>query len=111
MGLDSQLLEIYNWQPLRTFLQQVFGLPRLFPSADTLGAAYYNIFDGERRDTLGWHFDRSSFSTSLILQTTPGAGGELQYAPDSRGAITGMDSWEDVERYLVGRVVAPPLYP
>ncbi|CAK0848728.1 unnamed protein product [Prorocentrum cordatum] len=107
----SALLAIYRWPALRRFLQDAFGLPRLFRSADPLGGAYYNIFDGAFGDTLGWHFDRSSFSTSLILQTTPGAGGDFQYAPDSRQAICEMGSWEEVEQHLDGRVLTPPLHP
>jgi len=111
MGSSSKLLEVYRWEPLRHFLQAVFGLPELHRSADELGGAYYNIFDGEFRDTLGWHFDRSHFSMNLILQTTPGAGGDFQYVPDSRPAIAEMERWGEVEEHIQGRVETPELSP
>merc|ERR1719436_62849 len=111
MGADSELLAVYAWEPLRAFLCEVFALPQLHRSADPIGGAYYNIFDGAYKDTLGWHFDRSNFSMNLILQTTPGAGGEFQYVPDSRPAIDGMSKWMEVEAHIEGKVKTPELHP
>jgi len=111
IALDSMILEVFKWEPLRAFLQHAFGLEALYPSADPLGGAYYNIFDASHRDSLGWHFDRSHFSMNLILQTTPGAGGDFQYVPDSREAIEQMERWEEVERHIEGKILTPELSP
>eukprot|EP00411_Alexandrium_monilatum_P073557 CAMPEP_0175557734 /NCGR_PEP_ID=MMETSP0096-20121207/35528_1 /TAXON_ID=311494 /ORGANISM="Alexandrium monilatum, Strain CCMP3105" /LENGTH=298 /DNA_ID=CAMNT_0016860893 /DNA_START=1 /DNA_END=897 /DNA_ORIENTATION=+ len=111
MAVDSKLLEVYRWDPLRSFLQMVFDLPQLHHSADPVGGVYYNIFDGGFHDTLGWHFDRSNFSMNLILQTTPGAGGDFQYVRDSRPEIAEMRQWTDVEDYIQPRIETPELFP
>lgn len=111
MASDSMLLEVFHWEPLRAFLQHVFNLHALYPSADPLGGAYYNIFDGAHNDTLGWHFDRSHFSMNLILQTTPGAGGDFQYVPDSRQQILEMERWDEVENHIQGKILTPELFP
>jgi len=111
MAKGSRLLEVYRWDPLRSFLQSVFDLPQLHHSADPIGGVYYNIFDGDFRDTLGWHFDRSNFSMNLILQTTPGAGGDFQYVRDSRPQISGMRRWADAEEFIEPRIETPELFP
>jgi len=108
---DSALLELYRWDALRSFMQQVFGLPRLYHSADSLGGVYYNIFDGAFHDALGWHFDRSNFSMNLILQTTPGAGGNFQYVRDSRRKVEQMRLWADVDEHIQGHIETPELFP
>jgi len=111
MGADSQLLELYNWEPLRAFLQAAFGMPRLHLSADPLGGAYYNIYDEAFEDALGWHFDRAQLFMNVILQTTPGGGGDFQFVPDSRQAIDRLSTWEEVEAYIEGRAETPELLP
>jgi len=107
----SRLLEVYRWDHLRSFLQMVFDLPQLHHSADPIGGVYYNIFDSDFHDTLGWHFDRSNFSMNLILQTTPGAGGDFQYVRDSRPEISEMRRWEDAEGHIQPRIETPELSP
>lgn len=108
---DSMLLEVFRWEPLRAFLQHAFDLKALYPSADPLGGAYYNIFDAAHKDCLGWHFDRSHFSMNLILQTTPGKGGDFQYVPDNRDAVKQMERWDEVERDIEGKILTPDLFP
>uniref|UniRef100_A0A0G4G1L3 Fe2OG dioxygenase domain-containing protein n=1 Tax=Chromera velia CCMP2878 TaxID=1169474 RepID=A0A0G4G1L3_9ALVE len=58
--------------------------PRLFPSRDPLGGVYLNAY--KEGDSLGWHFDRSSFFFNLIIR-------EPSRAPDSgpagRGPVGG----------------------
>jgi len=48
---------------------------------------------------------------NLILQTTPGQGGEFQYVPDSHEAISKMALWSDVEEHIKGKVKTPELSP
>eukprot|EP00928_Gymnodinium_smaydae_P039752 TRINITY_DN27084_c0_g1_i1.p1 TRINITY_DN27084_c0_g1~~TRINITY_DN27084_c0_g1_i1.p1 ORF type:complete len:319 (+),score=53.62 TRINITY_DN27084_c0_g1_i1:34-957(+) len=106
---DSDLLAIYNWRPLQDFLQNVFSLHALYPSADPFGGVYYNLFDGAHQDALGWHFDRSKFSMNLILQTAKG--GDFQYIQDSRPAIDRMTYWSEVETFIADKTETPKLMP
>merc|ERR1712060_833896 len=48
---------------------------------------------------------------NLILQTTPGHGGEFQYVPDSRPAIDSMNAWSEVEAHIEGKGKTPELHP
>jgi hypothetical protein len=50
-------------------------------------------------DTLNWHFDRSEFTTTLLLQA-PEAGGEFEYRTDLRSADD--PNFEGVARLLRG---------
>eukprot|EP00405_Crypthecodinium_cohnii_P044746 CAMPEP_0206584774 /NCGR_PEP_ID=MMETSP0325_2-20121206/35964_1 /ASSEMBLY_ACC=CAM_ASM_000347 /TAXON_ID=2866 /ORGANISM="Crypthecodinium cohnii, Strain Seligo" /LENGTH=309 /DNA_ID=CAMNT_0054092079 /DNA_START=37 /DNA_END=963 /DNA_ORIENTATION=- len=109
MSPDSKLLELYRWGPLRKFLQSVFQLPALYNSGDPMGGVYYNIYDCSFKDALGWHFDRSAFSMNLILQTADG--GEFQYWPNSREAVSHMTTWDEVESRLDVNVETPDLFP
>eukprot|EP00927_Polykrikos_kofoidii_P061205 TRINITY_DN56070_c0_g1_i1.p1 TRINITY_DN56070_c0_g1~~TRINITY_DN56070_c0_g1_i1.p1 ORF type:complete len:305 (-),score=20.53 TRINITY_DN56070_c0_g1_i1:325-1239(-) len=108
---DSTLLEIYHWDALRNFLQKSFGLRELYRSADPIGGVYYNVFDAACNDALGWHFDRSRYSINLILQTTPGAGGDFQFVADTRPQIEKMRLWSEVEEHIQGRLQTPELLP
>ena len=55
---------------------RVMQKPELYPMADPLACAnVMGYFEGEG---LNWHFDRSEFTTTLLLQA-PRQGGEFQY--------------------------------
>jgi alkylated DNA repair dioxygenase AlkB len=99
---DSALREVYRWPPLLRFVRAALCQPSLHLSVDPMGAYYLNVFD--RGDQLGWHFDNSEFSVSLVLQ--PGvAGGAFEYAHNSRGRVEAMESFAPAEL----DVLAPPL--
>ena len=72
-----------------------------------MGRFYLNIFDAG--DELGWHFDNSEFSVSLILQPAED-GGSFEYAPASRQAVEQMEDFPPNEslREALG-VQSPPL--
>ncbi len=61
---------------------------KLYPSTDPYGKFYANIF--REGDGLNYHFDRSEYSISLILQPSE-EGGEFQFLPNSRAIIEGWD--------------------
>jgi hypothetical protein len=61
---------------------------KLYPSTDPYGKFYANIF--RESDGLNYHFDRSEYSISLILQPSE-EGGEFQFLPNSRAIIEGWD--------------------
>ena len=55
--------------------------PALYPMDDRIADAnVMTYYDGEG---LNWHFDRSEFTTKLLLQA-PSAGGEFEYLRDLR---------------------------
>ena len=83
---DDQLVgtlihEIYEWTPLATFLARVLDKPRLFLMTDPL--ARVNVLQYKPGETLNWHFDRSLFTTTLLIQA-PEAGGEFEYRSNLR---------------------------
>ena len=61
---------------------------KLYPSTDPYGKFYANIF--REGDGLNYHFDRSEYSISLILQPSE-EGGEFQFFPNSRTIVEGWD--------------------
>ena len=72
----SLVTRIYEWQPLIDFLAAAMDKPRLYPMADPL--ARINVMAYHAGEALNWHFDRSEFTTTCLLQA-PAAGGEFQY--------------------------------
>jgi hypothetical protein len=72
---------IYDWTPLADFLALIMGKPRLYLMEDPL--ARVNVMGYRAGEALNWHFDRSQFTTTLLIQE-PKAGGEFQYRTDLR---------------------------
>lgn len=64
--LDTALTEIYEWAPLRAFIAATVGLPELHLMADPL--ARVNVLGYRPGEALNWHFDRSEFTTTMLLQ-------------------------------------------
>jgi hypothetical protein len=78
---NSALKPIYEWPALARFLATVLRLPELHTMEDPL--ASINVIAYRAGETLNWHFDRSQFTTTLLIQA-PEAGGEFQYRSDLR---------------------------
>ena len=57
------------------------GKPALYLMQDAL--ARINVMEYRSGEGLGWHFDRSQFTTTLLLQAAD-AGGEFEYRSDLR---------------------------
>ena len=91
------LTQIYEWPPLAEFLAKVMSKDRLYVMDDPL--ARVNVMTYRAGETLNWHFDRSEFTTTLLLQA-PEAGGAFQY----RSALRGDDdpNYDGVARLLAG---------
>ena len=85
----SDLDNLFQSTPFLHFISDVLQT-KLYPSTDDYGKYYANIF--HVGDQLSWHFDRSEFSISLILQPAE-EGGEFQFVPNSRGVV---DGWEEM---------------
>ncbi|MQT15313.1 HalD/BesD family halogenase [Segnochrobactrum spirostomi] len=77
----SIVLAIYDYAPLVRFLAATMDKPMLHPMADPLARA--NVMSYRAGEALNWHFDRSEFTTTLLLQA-PEAGGEFEYRTDLR---------------------------
>ncbi len=77
----SMVAEIYRWPALTRFLAEVMDKPALYPMADPLAA--FNVMSYGEGQALNWHFDRSEFTVTLLLQA-PEAGGVFEYRTDLR---------------------------
>jgi hypothetical protein len=76
IGQDSPLRIAYESDLLTRFIGDALSMKDFHRYADPFGAASLMIF--EPGDELGWHFDRSPFAVTVMLQPSL-AGGEYQY--------------------------------
>ena len=72
----SALLRLYEWPEFATFLAAAMDMPALHVMEDPL--ARVNVMAYGAGQELNWHFDRSEFTTTLLLQA-PEKGGEFEY--------------------------------
>ncbi len=95
--IQSVPLWIYEWPPFITFLATTMQKESLYPMRDDL--ARVNVMAYRDGEALGWHFDRSEFTTTLLLQA-PEEGGDFVYRTDLR---TDDDpNYDGVARLLAG---------
>jgi len=93
-GLVEQL---YEWPLFAQFLAAVMDKPVLYTMADPL--ARLNTMGYRTGEALNWHFDRSEFTTTLLLQA-PLAGGEFVFRRDLRSADD--PNYDGVAKMLTG---------
>jgi hypothetical protein len=89
---------IYEWPPFIVFLAAVMKKGALFPMRDSL--ARLNVMAYRDGEQLNWHFDRSEFTTTLLLQS-PEEGGDFVYRSDLRSDED--PNYEGVARLLNGK--------
>ena len=94
----SLVTRIYEWQPLIDFLAAAMDKPRLYPMADPL--ARINVMAYHAGDALNWHFDRSEFTITCLLQA-PAAGGRFLYRIGLRS--DGDPNYDGVGRLVAGK--------
>lgn len=75
------IIKLYEWPMFADFLAAVMDKPRLYTMADPLARA--NVMGYSDGQALNWHFDRSEFTTTLLLQA-PTEGGVFEYDQDLR---------------------------
>jgi hypothetical protein len=92
------LMRLYQWPPFAAFLAAVMAKPELYTMADPL--ARVNVMAYRDGEALNWHFDRSEFTTTLLLQA-PESGGGFEYRTGLRGADD--PNYDGVARLLEGR--------
>lgn len=95
---ESLVCRIYEWSPFVTFLATVMKKDALYQMADPLARA--NVLAYRPGEALNWHFDRSEFTTTLILQS-PENGGEFQYRSDLRSEKD--ENYDGVARLVAGK--------
>jgi hypothetical protein len=79
--VGAPIRRLYESDDLTAFIAAVLGKPVLHRSADPLDALEIAVFgDG---DELGWHFDNSEFSVTVMYQQAA-AGGHFDYCPRLR---------------------------
>jgi hypothetical protein len=95
---ESVPLWIYEWPQFAVFLAATVGKETLYAMRDPL--ARVNVMAYREGEALNWHFDRSEFTTTLLLQA-PEAGGDFQYRPQLR--TDGDPNYDGVARLLTGQ--------
>lgn len=106
---ESLVCRVYEWPLLARFIAATMEKESLHTMADPLARA--NVMAYRGGEALNWHFDRSEFTTTLLLQA-PEAGGEFQYRSDLRSERD--PNYDGVARLLRGeddRVETLPLGP
>lgn len=96
---DAPVRTLYAYEPVVRFLQAVLDVHTLHRSADPLDAVQISHF--MPGDELGWHFDNSEFSVTLMLRE-PDAGGHFEWHPGLRS--TQAENFSAVEAALDGRL-------
>ncbi len=105
---QSAVIRLYEWAPFATFLAAVMDKPVLYIMDDPL--ARVNVMAYADGQALNWHFDRSEFTTTLLLQA-PEGGGAFEYDKDLRSDSD--PNYDGVADLLEGRrtPVTMPLEP
>lgn len=93
----SVVEQIYTWVPLQRFLAEVMEKPALYPMDDPLAA--FNVMRYKEGQALNWHFDRSEFTVTLLLQA-PKKGGLFEYRTGLRSADD--PNYDGVAKLLAG---------
>lgn len=81
--VGNPVLDLYEWPAFADFLAATMGKDKLFCMEDPM--ARVNIQASRDGEALNWHFDRSEFTTTILLQA-PDEGGELEYRKDLRSS-------------------------
>ena len=94
---QSPMARLYDWPAFARFLAATMAMPTLHPMEDEM--AGLNVMAYHADQALNWHFDRSEFTTTLLLQA-PERGGAFVYRTDLRDEDD--PNYEGVARLLRG---------
>lgn len=78
---DFGVKRVYAWDGLTGFVAAALSKERLYRSEDSLDGCNMTVY--EAGDELGWHFDNSEFSVTLMIQPAE-RGGVFEYVPHTR---------------------------
>ncbi|MDJ0957346.1 MAG: hypothetical protein QNI91_10825 [Arenicellales bacterium] len=97
--IDGQIvMQVYEYEPLVRFIADTMNKNELFLMADPL--ARVNVLSYRSGEALNWHFDRSEFTVTLLLQSAEG-GGAFEYRPNLRADDD--PNYDGVARLLEGK--------
>ena len=97
---NSPLKRLYKDIAFKNFLCYILGESALFEYADPLSSI--NLHYADPGQELGWHFDNSSFATTLMIDA-PEQGGAFEYVISLRDADSGDMNFNGVADVLEGR--------
>ena len=96
--LTGSIIErIYEWPPFVDFVARVLEIRRLYLMDDAL--ARLNILEYRPGEALNWHFDRSRYTTTLLIRAAE-EGGVFQYRSNLRS--DDEPNYEGVGKLLQG---------
>jgi hypothetical protein len=94
---SAPMRRLYESDDMTAFVAAVLGKPVLYRSADPFDALQIAVF--EDGDELGWHFDNSEFSVT-VMYTESEAGGHFDYCPGLRDERD--ENYPGVQKVLLG---------
>jgi hypothetical protein len=95
---------VYEWEGMTRFAAAALEEDVLYRSDDPLDGCNLTVY--EEGDELGWHFDQSEFSVTLMIQRSQ-AGGDFEYAPMVR--TPDDERYDAVRSVLIGDTPAKKL--
>jgi hypothetical protein len=98
---SAPIRRLYESDDLTAFIAAVLGKPVLYRSADPFDALQIAVF--EDGDELGWHFDNSEFSVTVMYAESE-AGGHFDYCPGLRDSRD--ENYPAVRKVLLGAAAA-----
>jgi len=93
----APMRRLYESDDMTAFIAAVLGKPVLYRSADPFDALQIAVF--EDGDELGWHFDNSEFSVTVMYAESE-AGGHFDYCPGLRDSRD--ENYPGVQKVLLG---------
>ena len=100
---QSFLMQIYNSVKIKSFFCDLLGVSNLYSYSDNLSSVNINYYDPG--DALGWHFDNSDFTITLLIKNCS-KGGIYQYFTNMRYKKDGTENYQMVEDILDDKI--PP---
>jgi hypothetical protein len=97
---ESILQRIYDSQLVKSFFLDLLDKAELYPYEDTLSNININYYD--KGDALGWHFDNSDYTITLLLKNCK-KGGVYEYFNNMRYK-DGKEDFDFVEKILDNEV-------
>jgi hypothetical protein len=94
---DSPLRVLYEWDPLKDFVEATLQAGPLYRYADTCGAL--NLAVMAEGDQLQWHYDMTDFVVSLAIRDAE-SGGDFEVAPNVRSEAD--ENYSGVAKVLAG---------
>ena len=97
---NSLLQKIYDSKIIRSFFMNLLNKKDLYPYSDPLSSININYYDVG--DALGWHFDNSDFTITLLIKNC-NKGGIYEFFNDIRYK-DGKEDYSFVEKILDNKV-------